>query len=103
MKQMLVLSLLVAMTLLSGAAWAHDRHHRVFVGCCVFIAPVHTFFIRHGFIHPQPFVHEGFVHLRNGATVVVVDPAPQPVWVPGFWWWEGFQWVWAPGHWAWAR
>ena len=26
---------------------------------------------------------------------------PQLVWVPGFWWWDGFQWVWAPGHWTW--
>ena len=24
---------------------------------------------------------------------------PPPVWVPGFWAWDGFEWVWVPGHW----
>ena len=32
-------------------------------------------------------------------------PAPvivaQPVWVPGFWAWNGVGWVWVPGRWAW--
>ncbi len=25
---------------------------------------------------------------------------PRPVWFPGFWWWDGFEWVWAPGYWT---
>jgi hypothetical protein len=32
---------------------------------------------------------------RPGAPL----PAPGPTWVPGFWWWDGYQWVWYPGHW----
>lgn len=31
----------------------------------------------------------------------IVAPAPQPVWVPGFWAWNGFTWVWVPSHWSW--
>jgi len=23
-----------------------------------------------------------------------------PVWVPGFWSWNGATWVWVPGHWV---
>lgn len=99
----LALSLVVGVALLPRPAWAHHRHLRVHVGCCVFIAPVHPFvhhkfFVHHGFIRPHPFVHDGFVHPHVGSTVVVVNPPP--VWVPGFWWWNGFQWLWVPGHWA---
>lgn len=103
----LVLSLAIALTVLPGAAWAHHRHHGVFAGCCVFIGQGHPlvhenfFFVNHGFVHPHRFfIHDGFIPLRDGSTVIVVDPVPQPVWVPGFWWWSGFQWVWVPGHWA---
>lgn len=28
-----------------------------------------------------------------------VVPRAQPVWVPGFWAWDGFSWVWVPPHW----
>jgi hypothetical protein len=36
------------------------------------------------------------------APGVVVPPA-QLVWVPGFWAWDGFNWVWVPPHWSHAR
>lgn len=93
------LALAVSLTLLAGAAGAHHRHHGIFVGCCVFIGPVSPF-VHHHFIH-HGFIDPGFapsVIVTN--QVVVVDPVPQPVWVPGSWWWNGFQWVWWPGHWA---
>ncbi len=89
------LALAVSLVLLPGAAGAHHhhRHHGFVVGCCVFIAPVSPF-IHHHFFH-------GFIDPRFGPSlgdrVVVVEP--QPVWVPAFWQWTGFQWVWAPGHW----
>lgn len=28
-----------------------------------------------------------------------VQPAPPVIWVPGFWYWNGFVWVWVPPHW----
>ncbi len=93
----LALSLVIGLTLLPGAAGAHHRHHGVFVGCCVFIAPVSPFVHHH-------FFHNGFIDPRFGPSVIVGSPAvvvvPQPVWVPGVWQWTGFQWVWMPGHWA---
>jgi hypothetical protein len=95
----LALLLLTSFTLLPGAAWAGGSHLRVFVGqgfqsaCCVFIGP------RHPFGHRHFFFSQGFF-LPPPSSFIVVDPAPQPVWIPGFWWWSGFQWVWVPGHWA---
>ena len=88
----LVLSLVIGLTLLPGSAWGR-QHHGVFVGCCVFIGPLSPHFIHHGFIQ------EGFFAAPFGSTVIAVNPAPQPVWVPGSWWWNGFQWVWQPGYW----
>ena len=91
----LSLALVVSLTLLPGAAWAWRNHVRVFVGpgfqsaCCVFIRPGPPFAIRHGFIHPH-----------FGPTFIVVNPAPQPVWVPSFWHWTGVQWVWLSGQWV---
>ena len=86
------LALAVSLTLLTGAAGAHHRHHgfrgghvTVFIGP-PFIVPHRHFFIHHGFFAP-------------GFTFIVVDPAPRPVWVPGFWRWDGFDRVWVPGHW----
>lgn len=99
----IVIAFAVSLTLLPGTAWAwgghgfHSGHggpfighghHALHGGRCVFIGPGH------------PFVAHGFGAHHNGSTVIAVHPAPQPVWVPGFWWWNGFQWVWAPGHWA---
>ena len=93
------LSLVIGLTLLPGAAWAQQRHQAFSAGCCVFIRPVNPFFHQQ-FAHPG-FVHRGFTQAPFGSTFIVVNPASQLVWVPGFWWWNGFQWVWAPGHWAW--
>ena len=58
---------------------------------------VHPPFVRHEFLHPHFF---GLIHPDFGSPVIVVDPTPKPVWMPGFWHWDGFQWVWVPGHWA---
>jgi hypothetical protein len=44
---------------------------------------------------PPPHVHRG-----AGRGVIIVTPAPAPVWVPGQWWWDGAGWRWAPGYWA---
>jgi hypothetical protein len=92
----LALSLIGVLTLLPGPTWAGDRH-RTSAGCCVFIGPGHSSVIRHGFIS-----RHGFIHPLVGPTFIVGAPVPQPalVWVPGFWWWNGFQWVWSPDHWA---
>ena len=32
-------------------------------------------------------------------TTVVVPP--QATWVPGYWQWNGYQWLWIPGYWIW--
>lgn len=60
-----------------------------------------------GFFHRQPFAqhkffNSGFVFSSGfwPGSAVVFDPVPQPVWIPGFWAWNGFQWVWIPGRWA---
>jgi hypothetical protein len=26
---------------------------------------------------------------------------PPPVWVPGYWAWDGVRWIWVQGHWRW--
>lgn len=106
----LVLSLAVGLTLLAGAASASQRHpgfHSGFHGghVTIFIGHGHPF-VHHPFLIHHPFVHPGLFHphLRSPVfvpnPVIVVQPAPQPVWVPGFWQWDGFQWIWVPGHWA---
>lgn len=100
----LALSLLVGLALLAEPASAHHRRAGFHVGCCVFVDHGHPF------VHHKVFVdphfrglrhHFFFAHPNVGSTVIVVEPTRQPVWVPGFWWWNGFQWVWAPGHWSW--
>jgi hypothetical protein len=32
--------------------------------------------------------------------VHAVKPLHSPVWVSGFWHWNGFGWVWVPGYWS---
>lgn len=55
----------------------------------------------------DPWSHWGRVY---APTVIVSPPAVGPhrgafvrgpVWVRGFWGWNGYGWVWVPGHWAW--
>lgn len=94
----LAFALLVGLTLWPGATWAHHRH-RAFVGCCVFISPGDPF-VHHPFVFHRHFIHHGFFPPPVGSTVIVVEPVPHRVWVPGFWRWDGFQWVLVPGHWA---
>lgn len=94
----LTLALVVGLPLWPGAGWAHHRHNRVFVGCCVFIAPGHPVVIHEFPGHSHFFIHHGFI--QRHSTFIVVDPATQPAWVPGFWQWTGVQWAWVPGHWV---
>ncbi len=110
----LAVALAVSLSLVPGVASAGHRHHGVHTGfhaghATVFISP------HPGFIHGHPFAHQpfvvqrhfihpgfippGFIDPRFGSTFIVA-PAPQPVWVPGVWWWDGFQWVWVAGHWV---
>lgn len=65
----------------------------------VFISHGHPFVhhVHPHFVHPH-VIHHGLIHPHS--TFIVVHPAPQLVWVPGFWWWNGFQWVWISGHWV---
>lgn len=95
----LALSLAAGLTLLPGSAEAHHRHHAFHGGCCVFVSPGHAFFAHDAFRH-RHFIPHGFFHRGFGSTFVVIAPVPRPVWVPGFWSWNGSQWVWVPGHWA---
>jgi len=44
---------------------------------------------------------------ESGGQVIrppVVSPflfsQPRIVWVPGYWVWDGFDWVWVPGYWT---
>jgi len=39
--------------------------------------------------------------VRETPPPVIIVPTPPATWVPGSWWWNGFQWVWTPGHWVW--
>ena len=39
-------------------------------------------------------------HRWAGRDVIVATPTPAPVWVPGQWWWDGFNWQWASGYWT---
>ncbi len=96
----LALVLALTLTFLPGGAWASHRHHHghhgFHRGCCVFVGPVgpvSPFF-------PHPFGLHRHFFFPPSSTFIVVDPAPQQVWVPGSWWWNGFQWVWWPGHWV---
>jgi len=58
---------------------------------------VHHHFVHHGFFHPQ---FHRLIHPHFGPAVIIVDPTPRPIWIPGFWHWDGFRWVWVPGHWV---
>ena len=40
----------------------------------------------------------GVIHRPAVAPFFLVNPPP--VWVPGFWAWDGFEWVWVQGHWV---
>jgi hypothetical protein len=62
--------------------------------------------------HHDPKSHHGRVH---GKTVIVAPRAhhffaprpvvivrqPSPLWVSGYWAWNGFGWVWMTGYWTW--
>jgi hypothetical protein len=54
------------------------------------------------FVHHRPFVRpfvaSPFVVFPFFAPAPVI--VPRPVFVPGFWSWNGLSWVWVPGHWA---
>ncbi len=96
----LALVLVVGLTFMPGAAWAWRGQVHAFASpgfqsaCCVFIGP------RHPVGHRHFFFSQGFFPPPT-SRFIAVDPVPQPalVWVPGFWWWNGFQWLWWPGRW----
>lgn len=73
-------------------------------------------FVHHGFVHhgggvsPAPccvrafphshvFVAQPFVSPFVVSPFVATRPAPAFVFVPGFWSWNGFNWIWVRGHW----
>lgn len=89
----------VGLLLLPGAGWA--RHHHGFHSghVTVFIGHGHPF-VHHPFVVHPHFIHPGFIHPHFGPTFIVVNPAPNWVWVPGFGGWNGSNWVWVPGHWT---
>ena len=94
----LALALVVGLGLLPGAAWAWSNRNSVGVP-----AGHVSVFVGHPFVHHH-FFHPGFVHHRFFAPSVIVTNSVvvvEPVWVPGFWSWTGFQWVWVPGRWGW--
>ncbi len=47
--------------------------------------------------HHHAFADDRFAPAFPG---VDVTPLPQPVWVPGYWYWTGWQWAWVPGYWG---
>jgi hypothetical protein len=98
-RKHLALALVLAAILVTPPSTAGAWGSRVVV-----VAPPHgsVFFVapRHHFVHPrffvQPFVATPFI-------VAPVVPSPfiavRPIWVPGFWSWNGVQWVWVADHW----
>ncbi len=118
----LTIAFTVGLALLPGAAWPGDAFHS---GLNAGVRSDHTgsghgphfigherdarpfvgqgqHFVGHERGRPHEFnSHPGFTrgHIGHpfGSTVIAV---PRWVWVPGFWWWNGFDWVWAPGHWV---
>lgn len=48
----------------------------------------------------RPFFRPGFAHPYFRPPVHAVKPLHSPVWVSGFWHWNGFGWVWVPGYWS---
>ncbi|MFQ5898538.1 MAG: hypothetical protein ACE5JN_09850 [Candidatus Methylomirabilia bacterium] len=128
----LVLAFTFGLTVLSGAAWAwgphafrsgvqmgvhaggvkvfighgrhqkfrtHRRHHR-------FERHDHKF-EHHGRLRHHTFGHRFHHHrfhpLHFRRHAIAVRPVPRPVWVAGFWHWNGFRWLWVPGHWIWQQ
>jgi hypothetical protein len=97
----LALGLVIALTLMPHVSWAGGGFVAVHSGdVSVFFGSGHPFVHGH-----QHFAHRGFFHpvvspFFVPRPVIVAAPVPRPVWVPGGWNWNGFQWVWVPGHWG---
>jgi hypothetical protein len=95
-----VLGLVLALALApnGASAWSSGRSTVISVNprpvCCVSHFQTHPFVFQDGFL-PR---HHAFVAPPVSSFLVV---KPQPVWIPGFWAWNGFTWVLAPGHWGW--
>ncbi len=99
----LALAFVVGLMLRPGAAGAGDAFHN---GLKVGVRSGPTDVGHERNSGPHEFNHHlGFIHRRTnqpfGSTVIVV-PVPRWLWVPGFWWWNGFDWVWVPGRWTFA-
>ncbi len=69
---------------------AKGHHHHFHHPHHVVILPATPLFSSPGVIRPH-------------AVSPFVVGTPQPVWVAGFWAWDGFGWVWVPGHWVFPR
>lgn len=120
----IILVLTLGLALLPGVAWAghvfvkgpdvkvhsgdtgsghgphfigHERNARPIPGHGPHFIGHEFIFVHHGFFHPQ---FHGLIHPHFGPTVIIVDPTPRPIWIPGFWHWDGFRWVWVSGHWV---
>ncbi len=98
-RKHLALALVLAAILVTLPSTAGAWGSRVAV-----VAPSHgsVFFVpRHHFVHRrfvvvQPFVATPFVTAPFAPPPVI---AVRPIWAPGFWSWNGVQWVWIAGHW----
>lgn len=104
---LLGLAVLLGFSLLPGSARAGGGFR--FRGGVVITQPSAPVFVQ-----PAPSVFPRFVDpwrqwgvprhshhvFPHRSSTIFVTPA-QPVWVQGFWGWNGFQWVWVPGYWAW--
>jgi hypothetical protein len=40
-------------------------------------------------------------HLQHPGAPSTVAVPPSARWVPGYWQWNGYQWLWIPGYWVW--
>jgi hypothetical protein len=92
----LALSLVVSLSILPGTVWAGpDRRATGVKEEKLILFPAHP-------VCRRPYLCSGFA--RPFPSAIVSEPAvvqPTPVWVPGFWAWNGVDWVWVPDHWAW--
>ena len=95
-----VLAVAVGLCLAVTPASAGDRQHRGRHEVSVFPQPKDPW--RSWGVHRELPKHFDPPHVHRGAGrhVIVVTPAPVPVWVSGQWWWNGYGWQWAPGHWS---